>query len=492
MTTWPRAVCIGLAVLCGIAAMACGDEDRKPDPVALIVALIEQPPEDLPDGVSVSEVANAALPFGHEVAQVRITLTEDDVTHDAWISVFTTEDAPRTVLADEAEDYDLALPEEGEASCGWFDDLEGSSCIGRQGLTYISLDSYSERADSADPDAITEAAAESFEAIARHIAALERKATKKITPVTGAGLGALVTNVAPPEAPDGTEFAESVTPGGDDLLDEFEGHISIGWNAGTEWTVWYSVFENKSQARSYLNRYIDDRDVDHPDDSDAECLPGIGTKDQDDVWRCLEVVEESVVFSEHDGDGDDLDDGTVELLNAATEHLRTLRSGVLPDYALEEASAERTREPSRTGTPAETDTPAATLTPEPTAPAGPSVINAGPWTFVVTVTSNNCPGNDPAIGSELSLEYNFTEFGNDGMIGNGELMRVEQTLPGATDIGTVPLRLPTFELEAPITAGEFSGTGHLRLGFTAVDWAELDYVEDWGFCTIAADTWITP
>jgi hypothetical protein len=156
------------------------------------------------------------------------------------------------------------------------------------------------------------------------------------------------------------------------------------------------------------------------------------------------------------------------------DHVGELKGGKLPRAVSKDAARPPTASPS---------------TPTPTATPLPHVdrFNAGTWTLDLKVTSNNCPGETPAVGSTITVVYEFTDSTGDGYIYPGELFAIDQLSPVVSDLGAVYATLPTTRFAAEATAVNQTGAAQVELTFTAEDETLVSYIEAYGNCTIRAE-----
>jgi hypothetical protein len=466
-------------VLLPLSLASCGsDGNDQPDPVALLVALLENPPGDLPDDVTVDgEPESISGGAGEEIGGVEFFMHGSGVEHWATLVLHRDEDAARETFDEELAFYEFNGPEDDSGIvCDYDGDTIDVLCIGHDGLVYIELSSFPTEDEDPDPDELRSSAEEVFEAVVDHVREQADDARDRVDPVPRPALAVLLQSVPPPDAPDGAAFTDPFKVAEDDeLLQQFD-HFSFGWDAGTDWKASFSLFPEHDDARTYHDRFLGSGTVVTDEDHDATCYRG---EDDDDNphWVCLRILDDAVLFAQHATDSEDLDGDTLEFLDSLVEHVTGVRSGELPPAR--EGNDDDRADP----TPTATEVP-----PTATPPPQISVVNAGTWDLNATVQSNDCPGGDPAVGSQIALQYVFTESGSDELLTEGEFIRIEQTAPGYRDFGVFSMTLPTLSINLPVTAGTFTGTGELTIDFIAVDLAHLHYVEDYDVCRIVADS----
>lgn len=488
MVAFSRPIVLIMATLALPLAGACGGGgDDTQDPVALVVAFFAEPPADLPPGIEQGNdiLIDASLSGEPAIAAAMLDYTSDALSFDVRVLFHRDEDAMRQTLTKNARQLDLELPEQGEIACWWDDEFAESDCIGARATAFVELVSYGEEEEGdVGQEEIERAQTQLFDAIDAHITRLIEDAPSAIAPLPKLPLAALLRSIPPAPAPDGAQFRESFEFGGTGLLEEFDG-ISPGWRSGETWQATYSVFGNSDDARSYRDRWLGNAATSDIDDPAGTCVRTRDTEtDAIRWWVCMAVSENVLIFARHESGGTEPGVGAIELLRDLIERVELLQSGALPAPDEGEAALDRTGAVTAGATREATVAPTATATAEP----GPAAVNAGEWTFYITVESNNCTGGDPPPGAVLQLQYRFTEAGSDGLLSNGEFFRVEQTLPGYRDFGVFQVALPVLTIELPVNAQELSGTGRLRIDFIDVDTANVHYTEDYGFCRIEADS----
>lgn len=486
-TSWPRFLLIAMLPLALLSA--CGDEAGEPDPVALAVALFDDDAAiELPKGFEQTDDLEVGATYaGRAIAGATVYFESDDATHEVYLDLFRSGEEARAELRDAADGLDINLSDDGSdaSGCLWDDLVFTSFCMGHRGPLLIEVDSFFPGPDEdADPEKIEAQASELYEAIEAHIKRLIDDAPDDVAPLPRRPLAALLMSIAPPPAPDGTAFTDGFDVESDDLLAQFDDSLNFGWTNDDGWRATFYAFVDNDEAETYRDRWIGNARPTEIDDPEADCVRTSRT--ETDVvtyaWSCIVASDEVLIFARHDIDSEELDDDAADLVRDLVSHVEMLRAGELPPAARpddddEEGATKRTRQPEASPTVA----PTATVDP------GPDAVNAGPWKFTVTVTSNDC-GGQPAPGSAIELEYKATELTGDNQLRATDFFKLEQIVPGYRDFGVFAMTLPVLELDLPVTNGEVTGVGRLSVEFVATGTAHVRYVEDYGSCSIAADS----
>lgn len=469
--------CILGAALAAVV-VACGGGKDSPDPLAYVAGLAEQPPSTLAGAALSGDFESFADEDLGLIAAFQGFYDGAGLEYNVFVDVYRSEDTAAAGLAAWHEAYQDSIEVEGKPGtyCSNLDeaDTRDSLCFGRYKSVYIEVDAYPSNEDLPAIAEVQSASLSMLSAVAGHLHSLEAAARAPIPPKA---LAALSAAVPPPPAPGDTEFSFPASVD-DELLGIYDWARQYSWTAGDDWRLFLSTFDSASDARSFKNAYLGDNEVVEDKGSGATCLAA-GDKQ---YWVCISLVEETAVFVEHKSTSEELDREAADLSKRAVDQVRELRAGKLPP--------ERPA-PSRSGRPvsptsAPTPSPSPSPTPSPT-PVPPPYVNGGTWTFDMKVTSNDCPSGEPAIGSDVTLEFEFSESGGDDAISNGELFYLEQYGPAYRDIGLYTMSIPHMSFEFPVTSGDSSGRGIVAMDFLAPDSANVSYVEDFGVCTLTAE-----
>jgi hypothetical protein len=473
------------AALIGAAwlVVGCGGGGTKAaDPIGVAVGMMNTPPSEVQKGTTVEdELTFFATDDEGVVAGYGVVFTDkDELTHEASFYVYRSEEAAQQALDAATDGYDdigLKAPKDKAGlRCAWDDLVEETVCMGRSGVVEVENYTYSEDDDSPDEDALLKAGTDFTKALLSYAQGISKK-SEKVDRVPVKALPALLAAVQPPNGPGGARTQQPSAIENDELLDKYKGARQVRWySTDKSYSLWFLTFSSKSDASAYLKEYYQGLSKVTIESGDATCVK------LTDQWVCGEVADEVVSLVVHNTTSGEEDEDAAKYASDGAAHAKSLRSGDLPREPKDSSGSSKIQTgttPTTRGPTSPPPSPTATATPT---PVPINAINSGTWTFDITVRANTC-GGEPAVGSPVTVEYEFTEAGRDYLISKGELFGIEQTFPNNRDFGVFTMSLPRLLLQLPLSSG---GTGILTLDFIAVDEADVQYVVDYGNCKITA------
>ncbi len=483
-----RGLALGACVALAVLGAACDgdddgddeqDEEAELDLIALVSAAFEETPRRLPDGLTLSRVYYAGKYSNDSGPSVDFDFTAADGTEGHAVAVvFRTVAEARAMLDGEVEYFEVPESSSRGRYCYWDEfstyvnfDFEGISfCMGRSGNVYLEVE-FGEV-----PEDEPEAALELLQEMGRHFDSLAEDATARVRRLKPEPLASSLAAFAPP-GPGDREFATDPQAAFTDPEDTSGLIERVQWlgDSSRDASVFFYTFETVAQATAYRETNL--VSVTGPG-ATACAIPS-----ETNFRFCGHQSEEVVILVQRQAEvsAPAVDSYLQAWAEELVKHVADVRSGKLPRAPRATATPSGTRTPTVPPPPPATSTPTATPLPQ------VDRFNAGTWTLPIIVSSNTCPGGQPAVGTEVTLQYEFTDSDGDGYIYPGELFSIEQILPGYSDLGATFAVLPTTRFAAATTAGTLTGGAILELTFIAENETLVSYVESYGTCSIRGE-----
>ncbi|MGE3074152.1 MAG: hypothetical protein AB7N24_12940 [Dehalococcoidia bacterium] len=480
MNSWLRA-----AVVFGILPfflVGCFDDDddgpsddagKDIDLMAVVVEAFDRVPKDLPPGVTF-----AGVDFEYSWTTDAVATLEYWFNGTGGRQHHVSAVIMRTVAQakDETEytvDY-LGAEEAGKNSgryCGlefapiYLDVDLASTCVLQVESIYLDVETGPVGEDDAEDGVEILAVMEDyFKDILKDATDRPRKVDPRV-------LAAVLASV-PANGPDGNamDFPD------DSVEDAPKGLVrSVSWSADETVDAYFYVFDTSDNALDYLRSDLGD---DKAKAGDKVCVRYSST-----TRDCGLLVGETVVIAERRSVSESApakDSELADWLDVLERHVERIRGGRVPPAPKATPTPFGAKTPTRVPTRAATDSP-----PKSVVTKGPAItrFNAGTWTFDLLITSNSC-GANPAVGSSVQIQYEFTDSNGDGYIYAGERFSIRQTIPGVADAGAIDAELPSLSYVVPVTSGTRSGFAEVDLTFTSVNEAEIYYSEAYDDCEL--------